>query len=54
MIRITQYLRFARIQMDAGALGLQHGECAPLALEQRIFRLAAVTERIHETHAAAV
>src|SRR5262249_21365303 len=51
-IRLTQSLRFARIQMGAGAPGLRCGECDYRALEQGIFRLAAVIERILETHAA--
>src|SRR5579885_3104315 len=54
LIGIAPSLRFARAQIDACALGFQHGERTALAVEQRVVRPAAVIEWILEPHAAAI
>jgi hypothetical protein len=42
-------LGFAGTQIDARALGFEHGKGAPLTIEQGIIRLTAVIERVFET-----
>ena len=53
-IGVAAALRLARAQIDAGALGLQHGERAALPVEQRVVGPPAVIERVLEAHAVAI
>ena len=53
LVSIALTLRFSCRQIDAGALGLQHGERAALPVEQRVIRLAAIRQ-ILETRAAGI
>ena len=54
LIGIASALGFAGAQIDAGALGFEHRERAALTIKQRVIGLAAVIERVLETHAAAI
>ena len=54
LIGIATALRLPGAQIDARALGFEHGERPPVAVEEGVIRLAAIIERIFETDAAAV
>ena len=54
LVCVSATLCFPGTQVDAGALGLENGKRAPLAIEQGVIRLAAVIERVFEANAAPV